>query len=417
MLLWPFEVTLPAALVHALVAEKHPSKHVRNSVAGGGAKRSAYEVDPEECAPLTKAVQAAFRASVRSKRSSWRPPVDKLDYAFEPSQLFIDTRLVRGQHVHVDTAPALRKGHGIHANNPPPSTPLALSDEFSVMVSFGLDAPARIDLETVDGGRNTVEFPITKCIAHSDQSISWVVPCLAFNGFHAGGASDAAHERRRLHFYCKPPRSGRGKRQTQHRKYSITSNSWEQLAQEHGAAALTPLLPTMHDVVQALGTRWKVVPSGEASVVVQEQEKGKEKKVVSASAQKPLSPTVARSKPSPTARPLVDTKTKTKTNTATPAPEPSASPPEPLFLIGPDTRRTRVSTTDMVTVDARFDRTFDGYHYTVVRKDGRYDVTMCCVRAPSNAKTVHRKGHFVSVPRTWLVRVGVEPPAKRARVA
>lgn len=416
MLLWPFEVTLPAALVHTLISKKRPSKHVRNSVAGGGAKRSVYEVDPEECAPLTKAVQAAFRASVRSKRSGWRPPVNKLDYAFEPSQVFIDTRRVGGQHVHVDTAPALRKGHGIHANNPPPSTPLALSDEFSVMVSFGLDAPARIDLETVDGGRNTVEFPITKCIAHSDQSISWVVPCLAFNGFHAGWASDATHERRRLHFYCKPPRSGRDKRQTQHRKYSITSNSWEQLAQEHGEEALTPLLPTMHDVTQALGTRWKVVPSGEASVVVQEREKGKEKKVASASpsasAQKP---TAARSKPLSTARPPVDTKTKTKT--ATPAPEPSASPPEPLFLIGPETRRTRVSTTDLVTVDAQFDRTFDGYHYTVVRKDGRYDVTLCCVRAPSNAKTVHRKGHFVSVPRTWLVRVGAPPAPKRARMA
>lgn len=412
MLLWPFEVTLPAALVHTLVAEKRPSKHVRNSVAGGGAKRSAYEVDPEECAPLTKAVQAAFRASVRSKRSSWRPPVDRLDYAFEPSQLFIDTHPVGGQHVHVDTAPALSKGHGIHANNRPPYTPLALSDEFSVMVSFGLDAPARIDLETVDGGRNTVEFPITKCIAHSDQSISWVVPCLAFNGFHAGWASDAQHERRRLHFYCKPPRSGRGKRQTQHRKYSITSNSWEQLSQEHGAAALTPLLPTMHDVAQALGTRWKVVPSGEASVVVRQQQQGKEKKV--APAHKSLSPTASLPKSSSTDRSILVT----KTQTATPTHKPSSSstPPEDLFLIGPETRRTRVSATDLVTVDAQFDGTFDGYHYTVVRKDGLYDATLCCVRAPSDATAVHRKGHFVSVPRTWLVRVGA-PPAKRARVA
>ena len=315
MLLWPFEVTLPAALVHTLVANKHPSKHVRNSVAGGGAKRSAYEMDPEECAPLTKSVQAAFRASVRSKRSSWRPPVDKLDYTFEPSQLFIDTRRVGGQHVHLDTAPVLRKGQSIHANNPPPSTPFTLSDEFSVMVSFGLDAPARIDLETVDGGRSTVEFPNTKCIAHSDQSISWVVPCLAFNGFHAGWASDATQERRRLHFYCKPPRSGRDKRQTQHHRYSITINSWEQLAQEHGKKALTPLLPTMHEVAQALGTRWKVVPSGEASVVVKDRVEEEDKVKIPAAPDSVSPPTASCSHSPP--------------------------PPGDLYLIGPETRRTR----------------------------------------------------------------------------
>ena len=74
---------------------------------------------------------------------------------------------------------------------------------------------------------------------------------------------------------------------------------------------------------------------------------------------------------------------------------------------------------DLVTVDALYDPTFRGYHYTIVRKDGRYDVSMYCVRAPVDAQSVHRKGHFVSVPRTWLVRVEAPPPpaVKRARVA
>ena len=255
MLIWPFEAVLPADKVTKLVAKKRASKGVRNSVAGGKVTRPAYQADAQKMAPVTKIVQAAFRKSLEPSGTSHASSVwsNLRTYNFEPSQLFIDTREIQGQHFHVD-APleaqdTLDSGATVQR--------LTLSREFSTMVSFGLDEPARIDLKLNDGQRVTVQFPKTQHIANPDKSKSLKVPCLAFNVFHAGSCSDGKSERRRLHFYCRPANGGRGDAYS-YRKDSISINSFENLSMCYDKALLQSLLPTFEQVQKSLGDEWKV---------------------------------------------------------------------------------------------------------------------------------------------------------------
>ena len=258
MFIWPFEVVLPNEQVIKLVAKKRPSKGVRNSVAGGKVKRSAYQTDAQKIAPITIRVQAAFRESLVRSGPSCASSVRRnlKTYNFEPSQLFIDTHEMRGQHFHVD-AP-LEEVHTPDTHDSDATVQgLTLSREFSTMVSFGLDEPARIDLKLNDGQRVTVQFPRTQRIANLDKSISLKVPCLAFNVFHAGSDSDGRNERRRLHYYCRPAYGIRGHAYSD-KKYSISINSFEELSKSHDKNVLRSLLPTMEQLKNSLSANWVV---------------------------------------------------------------------------------------------------------------------------------------------------------------